>query len=392
MTEFIKHPLIKDNTIELRRYQESIIAGCSKKNSLVVLPTGIGKTIIGVGIAAHRLHIDKGSKVLIMAPTKPLVEQHLKSFESVMKPEIIGKFTILTGAVSPKDRGVIYNENHVIFATPQVIQNDIFKGLLNLNVFNLIVFDEAHRASGNYAYTFIAKKYMESAKKPLILGLTASPGGTKEQVGRICSNLFIDNIEVKSETDWDVKDYVMETSIDWLKLDCPKEFDLIRTYINNYIATIVKFLSSKGLISTTQPKKREILELQKNIGSRLAYDKDPMLFEAISQASALIKISHALELLESQGVPQTYAYLKRLFSDTTTKATKLIIANKDIQNAFDLIEKLYISDFEHPKLDVLKNLLEEHVVSGKKAMVFAQYVHTIDLIIEKINSAGNKDL
>ena len=211
MTEYLNHPLLKKDIIQRRKYQENIIASCSNKNSLVVLPTGIGKTIIAIGIVAHRLNTHKDKKALILAPTKPLVEQHLKSFYEVMNTETgnIGNFEILTGKIPPIKREDIYKTSRLIFATPQVIENDILKNTIDLSQFSIIVFDEAHRTSGDYAYTFIAKRYIESPQKEqLILGLTASPGGTKEKIGAICGNLYCEKVEIRDENDWDVKPYI----------------------------------------------------------------------------------------------------------------------------------------------------------------------------------------
>ncbi|NOR85014.1 DEAD/DEAH box helicase, partial [archaeon] len=176
--EYFSHPLIKEKTIEKRVYQETIIATSSKKNSLVVIPTGLGKTVIALGVAAITLQKNKDKKMLFLAPTKPLVEQHKKFF---MDATTIPKedMCILTGLENPKKREEQWKNNRVFFATPQVVQNDIITRKETLEKFALIIFDEAHRASGDYAYTYIAKKYIENNKNPLILALTASPGGTE---------------------------------------------------------------------------------------------------------------------------------------------------------------------------------------------------------------------
>ena len=74
--EYFSHPLIQENSVERRRYQEEIISSAVNKNTLVVLPTGLGKTVIALGVSAYTLS-KVGGKVLILAPTKPLAEQHL---------------------------------------------------------------------------------------------------------------------------------------------------------------------------------------------------------------------------------------------------------------------------------------------------------------------------
>ena len=67
---------------------------------------------------------------------------------------------------------------------------------LLLNDVSLIIFDECHRAVGDYAYCFIAKKYINNSNHPQILGLTASPGSTEEKINEIKDNLFI-NLKIR---------------------------------------------------------------------------------------------------------------------------------------------------------------------------------------------------
>jgi len=59
--------------------------------------------------------------------------------------------------------------------------NDLKSGLLRLDDVSLIVFDEAHRARGNYAYVGIAAYYFRQRRKPLVLGLTASRAVAKRK-------------------------------------------------------------------------------------------------------------------------------------------------------------------------------------------------------------------
>ena len=178
------HPFIKGE-ISPRAYQETIFVKSIDKNTLVILPTGLGKTYIGILLAAYTLNsLEK--KVLVLAPTKPLAEQHLKSFSDVLNIEK-ESFSLLTGTVPPTKRDELYTKSLVVIATPQVIENDILGGKINLDDFGLIIFDEAHRATGDYAYTYIAEK--AKSKNIRIMGLTASPASDKEKMNDIIQTL-----------------------------------------------------------------------------------------------------------------------------------------------------------------------------------------------------------
>ncbi|HEU13142.1 MAG TPA: DEAD/DEAH box helicase, partial [Euryarchaeota archaeon] len=123
---FLNHPLIKENTLEEREYQLKISSEILKnmENTLVVLPTGVGKTEIAIIIIAEIL-MKKGPKVLFLAPTRPLVLQHRDRLLKYLKNE---KIVALTGNVDPDERGLLWIENDIIVSTPQVIRNDIISG------------------------------------------------------------------------------------------------------------------------------------------------------------------------------------------------------------------------------------------------------------------------
>ena len=88
----------------------------------------------------------------------------------------------------------------MILATPQVIKNDVIAGRYSLKDVTLLIVDECHRAVGNYAYVFLAQRYLGTADKPLLLAMTASPGGAQEKVQEVCANLGIAHIENRTET------------------------------------------------------------------------------------------------------------------------------------------------------------------------------------------------
>src|SRR5881397_4276332 len=67
---------------EPREYQRRIAETATASNTLVVLPTGLGKTMIAILVAASRLEKFPEGKVLVMAPTKPLTLQHYESFRA----------------------------------------------------------------------------------------------------------------------------------------------------------------------------------------------------------------------------------------------------------------------------------------------------------------------
>ena len=216
MEKWIQHPLIKPEKIESRLYQQVLAAEALKKgNTMIVAPTALGKTIVAALVAAERLKNVPSSKILILAPSKPLAVQHEESLSEFLKAPV----TVLTGSINPAKRVKLWEKTQIISATPQTIESDIIAGRYNLKDVSLLVFDECHRGIGNYAYVFLASRYASEAKNPLILGLTASPGGEEEKISAVCENLFINKVIVKTEEDTDVKPYFKPIEIKWMKVD-----------------------------------------------------------------------------------------------------------------------------------------------------------------------------
>lgn len=257
-----KNPLIKPDFIP-RVYQEKIASEAVKKNTLVVLPTGVGKTAIAAIVAAERLVERPSSKVLFLAPTKPLAVQHQKTFGLLLD---IGETAVLTGEIPTENRRSLWEENRIIFATPQAIENDILRGL-KLEDVSLTVFDEAHRALGDYSYVHIAGEYAKN-KDHRILALTASPSSNKEKIDEILKNLRVNQIEARGEGDPDVKPYIQNIKTTWVKVDLPPEFLKIKKMIEDILKDSLTELKESGYMKTTNMKKinkKSLLEVQAKI-------------------------------------------------------------------------------------------------------------------------------
>ena len=121
-TKFVDLPLIRRDTLEERRYQKEVAEVSATQNTLVMLPTGLGKTAIALLVASNFLSKSSNSRVLILAPTRVLVHQHY-SFVSKhidLDQEEIG---VLTGEDLNELRDSVWSKR-VVCATPQVTVSD----------------------------------------------------------------------------------------------------------------------------------------------------------------------------------------------------------------------------------------------------------------------------
>ena len=371
-----------------RLYQETILATASRKNTLVVLPTGLGKTAIAFMLTVQRLKQYPLSKIIFLAPTKPLAEQHLATFQKHLDiPK--EKFALFTGAVAPKRRIELWETAQIVIGTPQGFENDILGDRLGIENVSLLILDEAHHATGDYAYTFIAKQYMKKAKFPRILGLTASPGSDIEKIREICKNMLIEAVEVRTLDDPDVKSYIKEIKTEWIPVELPESFQQIQKLLSDCYISKLKKIKEFGYISNLQLRKRELLELQGQLHAQIAGNVDMALLRSISLLAEAIKAQHALELLETQGIPPLYKYFQKIEMEARnakSKAVKNLAADLDFKSAFVKTAKLYDEGIKHPKLvkliDIVERELEE---KNKKMIIFTQYRDSASDIVKTIS-------
>ncbi|NPA38261.1 MAG: DEAD/DEAH box helicase [Candidatus Nanohaloarchaeota archaeon] len=380
--QYFESPFIKPQTLEKRKYQENIIRSVLKHgNTLVVLPTGLGKTVIAAVVVSERLS-SVGGKALIMAPTKPLVDQHYKFFANVFnlpKDQLVK----ITGQDTSEKRKDKWEKGKIFFATPQVVKNDIEKGILNLKDFSVVVFDEAHKAVGDYAYTFIAKHYHENAENELILALTASPGGDVEKIGSVIGNLYIKNVEIRSEYDEDVKPYIHKVDIEWVKVSLTEDLKKIDAYLKAAYNERISKLVEWGIIRHKRISKKELLEVQKSLALKIKEDRSGFYIKAMAVIGQAIKIAYAIELLETQGLLPLTKYYKKLKSEKNkTRALEELLDDANFVTAMRLAQTLLEKGFEHPKMRMIRYILEKEIHDDKKGIVFTQYVDTAEEIVE----------
>ena len=406
MANYISHPLIKKDSIESRLYQQVLAGDVLKKgNTMVVAPTALGKTIIAILVAADRLQKVKNSKVLILAPSKPLAIQHEDSFKEFLTLPCAS----ITGAIKTDERVKRWEESRIICATPQTVESDLLNGRYDLSSVSLIVFDECHHGVGSYSYVYLASRYVQESNFNLILGLTASPGSDKAKIKEVCENLYIQNIVVKTEDDLDVRPYFNPVEIDWVRVKMSSELEKIKKYVDKALKVRLKALKNMGVIKTVSVGKVDILKARGRIQGEIARSVNPDkdLFQAISILSAVINIQHSQELIETQGIQTFNKYIARL-RKKKTKAAKSLMWDDNFGRAVKMAREAEKHGWEHPKLREVTNILKKELgtsdgqtklqsnrVSGKdekssKIIVFTQYRDTLEMIHEKLEKEGIK--
>ena len=351
----------------------------------------MGKTKTAILVALYRLAHFPSSKVLFLTPTKPLADQIRREFleaTTLLEQDV----ALFTGAIPPVKREELWRTAKVIVSTPQGCTNDMINERIALGEVSLLCFDECHRATGEYDYTFLAKEYMRQAKFPRIIGLTASPGSDVEGIRALCKNLYIEDIEIRTEDDPDVKPYIQELETQYRLVDLPQTFREGQQFLNAAVDERLKRLREMGYAHTEkQVGKGELLRIQRELQRRILQgEKDYALWGTVSLVAEVIKVQHALELFESQGVWAAKKYLDSLFESaekTKVKATKRLAKDLNVRSAHIKIGALAERGEEHPKLEVLRRCVRESIQENPSAkmIIFTQYRDSATLLVDKLN-------
>jgi Fanconi anemia group M protein len=383
---YVDHPLVKPGVVEARAYQVNIARTCIDRSTLVVLPTGMGKTIVAVLVIADVLDKGKG-KVLFMAPTKPLVEQHAAFIRRMTTVEDV---VVFTGEKSPEDRELDWRENRVIVSTPQVIRNDIQNGRYDLDEIALIVYDEAHRAVGNYAYVHVAAA--QEPMRTLSLGMTASPGTKGDDILQMCDTLHIEGVEIRSPDDVDVKPYMHDINVHRVFVNVPVHMAPVIDDLRRIMRHATKKLSALGLVRRSdQVTMKELLAAQKRISAQLSSQAKPppQLYHAATAAAQAMKVAHALELAETQGAPVLESYLDRLETEADKKgasrADKGLINDPIFQR---MAKRVRLVKEDHPKAEELERIVAQQFTKDpdSRVIVFCHYRDNAELVSRRLSA------
>jgi len=380
--------LLRGNFIERRSYQEAIAKNALRVNTLVCLPTGLGKSIVALYVAAERLQQVPDKSVVMLAPTKPLVLQHFKTFQKLINIDS-SAMVWLTGEVSPDERVGLWKKR-LIFSTPQVFMNDLLTGKLSLDTFSLMVFDEAHRAVGDYPYVFIADRYA-ATEGSLILGLTASPGSSERDVREICGNLHLQWVEARSIQSDDVKPYVGGIDVDAVMVKLPQIFYDVQRELESFLRDKLRTVSDHGYLETAamdRVRLRDVLGARQRILRDVAAgNRDAKTY--LAYIFAAVHAIHAIEFLETQGFPALKEHLdslKEQGSKRMTPGLKMLLEDDKMKRVREIANDLVAKDVDHPKVTELIRSVRTALSRGaRRIMVFTNYRTTAARLVLLLN-------
>lgn len=385
----------------VRDYQFSIVKNGLFNNTLVALPTGLGKTFIAATVILNYFRWTKHAKIIFVAPTKPLASQQVEACLNVAGiPR--SQATLLTGEISPSLREGEWERRRLFFMTPQTLQNDLSKGYADPKSIALLVIDEAHRATGDYAYVKVVEFIRRFNQSFRVLALTATPGSTVEGVQAVIDSLGISTIEIRTEESIDIRQYVHARDVDQVVLEPSDEMlrvqDLFSKTLRplcNKLAQVNKWLARDPMALTVMGLREAQRQWFLGAGKHANQGTKGMIMAVFT---ILQSLAHAIKLLNYHGIAPFYHKMLDFRSDVEKQGSKgsknkrQVIEDENFQEMMDIIGKWQRLDgfVGHPKLSYLcENLLNHFMDAGQgsstRAIVFSEYRDSAEEIVRTLN-------
>ncbi|KAM0564285.1 hypothetical protein ACHAPJ_000495 [Fusarium lateritium] len=401
-TEAMKTWVYPTNLGAIRDYQFSIVKNSLFNNTLVALPTGLGKTFIAATVMLNFHRWTKKAKLVFVAPTKPLVAQQVDACYNIAGiPR--SETTLLTGDIPPALRVDEWEARRVFFMTPQTLLNDISHGYADPKSIALLVIDEAHRATGEYAYAKVTKLIRRFSKSFRVLALTATPGSKIETVQEVIDNLGISHCEIRTEDSIDIRQYVHSRNIEQIVLDPSDEMVLISELFTKALKPMTDKLSSQNIWFGRSPMAITAYGLMQSqrewFASRGRHANQGVQGMMRAIFSVLTSIAHSVKLLNFHGIKPFYDNLVDLRSEQEGKGEKgskykrQLIQDSNFQEMMDRISKWLRTDgfVGHPKLTALADTVLNHFMdqgenSATRVIVFSEYRDSAEDIVRMLNT------
>ena len=331
----------------VREYQLRIVQQALVRNTMVTLPTGLGKTFIAAVVMFNFYRWYPTSKIVFMAPTKPLVAQQIEACHGVMG--IPSDDTAeMTGAMQPSERTRAWRDKRLFYLTPQVISNDLSRNICPADVVKCLVIDEAHKALGNHSYCQVVRELVKVTTQFRIVALSATPGSDIKSVQQVLTNLLISHIELRTDDSPDICPYTHERRVEKVVVPLGDELASARDTYLHFVDIVVTRLKRASVIYN-----RDVKSLSKFLilKARDAFRQNPPSnlsrahYGSVEGDFALaMSLYHGYELLQRHGLRSLYNFLEGLVSGDNKgcgRTRSELLRNMDFVTFLDSLRATY---------------------------------------------------
>ena len=389
MSATIRHDLLVEGAIEARAYQLSALDHCLSASTLLVLPTGMGKTPIEVMALAERLK-QPGGRGIMLAPTNALVNQHLSDMRALLNLPEQQEIVALTGSIPPKKRREIWETATIVIATPQVVRNDVQNGLTHLSDVALLIIDEAHRANGNHAMAQVGDLFAEQHPDGLVLAATASPGHIEAEINEVCERLRIENIHVRPPGDALLAPYATGLEVNDVVVEVPDELRLLANPLQLWLSRIVERLRRLGFYTRQgHVTAGGLQEAQKRISASISKGES-FGYRAAKENGIAMRLNHLISSILCQGVAATRETLSRIGQggQDEKKSAREFAADPRIVQLKDTLAEM---NEIHSKVTMVRRMVRRQLKESpdSRIIVFANFRDTVDEISRVLSDVEN---
>lgn len=389
MSATIRHDLLVEGAIEARAYQLSALDHCLSASTLLVLPTGMGKTPIEVMALAERLK-QPGGRGIMLAPTNALVNQHLSDMRALLNLPEQQEIVALTGSIPPKKRRDIWEAATIVIATPQVVRNDVQNGLTHLSDVALLIIDEAHRANGNHAMAQVGDLFAEQHPDGLVLAATASPGHIEAEINEVCERLRIENIHVRPPGDALLAPYATGLEVNDVVVEVPDELRLLANPLQLWLSRIVERLRRLGFYTRQgHVTAGGLQEAQRRISASISKGES-FGYRAAKENGIAMRLNHLISSILCQGVAATRETLSRIGQggQDEKKSAREFAADPRIVQLKDTLAEM---NEIHSKVTMVRRMVRRQLKESpdSRIIVFANFRDTVDEISRVLSNVEN---
>jgi len=331
----------------VREYQLQIVRQALIRNTMVTLPTGLGKTFIAAVVMFNFYRWYPTSKIVFMAPTKPLVAQQIEACHNVMGIPI-DDTAEMTGAMQPTERTRAWRDKRLFYLTPQVISNDLSRNICQAESIKCLVIDEAHKALGNHSYCQVVRELVKVTTQFRVVALSATPGSDIKSVQQVMTNLLISHIELRTDDSPDIRPYTHERRVEKVVVPLGDELASARDTYLHFIDVVVTRLKRASVIYNRDTKSLSKFLILK---ARDAFRQNPPTnlsrahYGSVEGDFAMaMSLYHGYELLQRHGLRSLYNFIEGLVAGDNKSSGRTrseLLRNTDFMSFLDSLRANY---------------------------------------------------
>ena len=281
--------------------------------------------------------------------------------------------------------------------------NDLKSGYADPKNIVLLVVDEAHRATGSYAYVEVVSFLRRFNKSFRVLALTATPGADVEAVQKVIDGLDISKVEIRTENSMDIEKYVHQRRIEKHVFKNSEEMEMCMDLYSAALQPLVNVVHGMGVLWSSDPRKltpygcNQLQAKWNSDAGRNANQGQKGIVRSIM--AILASIAHGMDLLKYYGMGPFYTKMKDFKEDSSkakSKYKRQILDSDAFKKLMTRLDSwMHDANFAgHPKLEFVQECILDHFVnagdgsnvggappSATRIMVFAHFRDSAEEIV-----------